>query len=150
MVLLLVLSRTSTACFTPNPKSLNSLQPLASLFPDPVLYFQQVTASFAKTPGVGVPPPSRSFGISNIQTLFSGPVYDLVNAPGPLGPHCPLFLATRHSPLSVPLCFHILTNCFSRKFLVLTTIQSARGGWGKTRVKVRTGLMADRLDRGDS
>jgi len=36
-------------------------------------------------------------------------------------------LATRHSPLPVPLCFHILTNCFSRKPFVFTTIRIARG-----------------------
>jgi hypothetical protein len=33
----------------------NSLQPLASLFPLPILCFQRLAASFAKTPGVGVP-----------------------------------------------------------------------------------------------
>jgi hypothetical protein len=34
-------------------------------------------------------------------------------------------LVTRHSPLSSPLCFHILTNCFSRNAFVFTTIRIA-------------------------
>ena len=38
-----------------NPRPVNLLQPLCSLFAAPVLCFQQLAASFSKTPGVGVP-----------------------------------------------------------------------------------------------
>src|ERR1700719_3052017 len=39
----------------PNSRPVNLLQPLVSLFPTPVLCFQQLAASFPKSPGVGVP-----------------------------------------------------------------------------------------------
>jgi len=39
----------------PNSRPVNLLQPLCSLFAAPVLCFQQLAASFSKTPGVGVP-----------------------------------------------------------------------------------------------
>jgi len=39
---------------TPNPRRFNHLQPLCPLFPTPILCFQQLAASFPKTPGVGV------------------------------------------------------------------------------------------------
>ncbi len=39
----------------PNPRPVNVLQPLCALFAAPVLSFQQLAASFSKTPGVGVP-----------------------------------------------------------------------------------------------
>jgi hypothetical protein len=51
----------------------------------------------------------------------------------PLGPVLPGFfpysLPTTHYPLPTffPLCFHILTNCFSRNSLVFTTIRIAPG-----------------------
>ena len=38
-----------------NPRPVNLLQPLCSLFTAPALSFQQLAASFCKTPGVGVP-----------------------------------------------------------------------------------------------
>ena len=40
-----------------------------------------------------------------------------------------LFLATRHSPLAtfLALCFHTLTNCFSHKPFIFTTIRIAPG-----------------------
>src|SRR6266446_9845554 len=38
-----------------NPRLFNRLQPLGSAFPTRVLCFQQLAASFPKTPGVGVP-----------------------------------------------------------------------------------------------
>src|SRR5712692_7291079 len=40
---------------SPKSRPLNLLQPLSPLFPAPVLCFQQLAASFPKTPGVGVP-----------------------------------------------------------------------------------------------
>src|SRR5258707_15390814 len=40
---------------SPNSRPVNLLQPLCSLFATPVLCFQQLAASFPKTPGVGVP-----------------------------------------------------------------------------------------------
>jgi hypothetical protein len=40
---------------TPNSRPVNRLQPLCSPFVAPVLCFQQLAASFPKTPGVGVP-----------------------------------------------------------------------------------------------
>ena len=46
------------------------LQPLCSRFPTPVVCFQQLTASFHKTPGWGWSSSHPLFGISNIQNLF--------------------------------------------------------------------------------
>ena len=40
---------------SPNSSLINRLEPLCFLFPTPVLCFQQLAASFLKTPGVGVP-----------------------------------------------------------------------------------------------
>ena len=48
------LSHLSRRC-SPNSCLINRLQPLYLLFPTPVLRFQQLAASFPKTPGVGVP-----------------------------------------------------------------------------------------------
>ena len=39
----------------PNSSLINRLEPLYFLFPAPILCFQQLAASFPKTPGVGVP-----------------------------------------------------------------------------------------------
>jgi hypothetical protein len=47
---------------TPNPRSVNLLQPLGALFATPVLCFQQLAASFHKIPGGGYPDPV--FGLS--------------------------------------------------------------------------------------
>ena len=59
MAELRVLSRTNlpypSRRFVPNPRPVNVLQPLCALFAAPVLSFQQLAASFCKTPGVGVP-----------------------------------------------------------------------------------------------
>ena len=41
---------------SPKSRPFNLLQPLSSLFAAPLLCFQQLAASFPKTPGVGVPP----------------------------------------------------------------------------------------------
>src|SRR6266478_4533498 len=53
-----VLSRTNLAYrsynSSLNPRPFNLLQPLCSLFAAPVLCFQQLAASFPKTPGVGL------------------------------------------------------------------------------------------------
>src|SRR5229473_2691671 len=59
VVELRVLSRTNLSYpsrhSSSNPRPVNLLQPLCSLFAAPVLCFQQLAASFSKTPGVGVP-----------------------------------------------------------------------------------------------
>jgi hypothetical protein len=58
VVSLCVLSRRNLSCpsrhSTPNSSLINRLEPLCFLFPTPVLCFQQLAASFPKTPGVGV------------------------------------------------------------------------------------------------
>src|SRR5712691_3366438 len=41
---------------SPNSRPFNLLQPLSPLSAAPLLCFQQLAASFPKTPGVGVPP----------------------------------------------------------------------------------------------
>jgi hypothetical protein len=56
---------------TPNCRCFNELQPLASLFAVPVLYFQRLAASFPKTPGVGGTLHNSPFGISKLRPLFS-------------------------------------------------------------------------------
>jgi hypothetical protein len=53
----------------PNPRPFNHLQPLSLCFPTPVLCFQQLAASFPKTPGWGVPFGARR--TSNLQSLTS-------------------------------------------------------------------------------
>ena len=62
MLWLRVLSRTNLAnrslYSSPKSRPFNLLQPLGSLFPTPALCFQQLAASFPKTPGVGVSPNS--------------------------------------------------------------------------------------------
>jgi len=59
VVWLRVLSRRNLAysshSSSPNPRPVNLLQPLGALFAAPVRCFQQLAASFPKTPGVGVP-----------------------------------------------------------------------------------------------
>src|ERR1700730_1440499 len=70
---------------------------LCALFRTPILCFQSLAHSFAKTPGVG--------------TLV------------PLNILCPS-AAIRFLRA---LCFHTLTNCFSGKSFRLTTIQIAQG-----------------------
>src|SRR5712664_2750294 len=59
VVELRVLSRTNLSYpsrhSSSNPRPVNLLQPLCSLFTAPALSFQQLAASFCKTPGVGVP-----------------------------------------------------------------------------------------------
>ena len=59
MVWLRVLSRRNLSYpsrrSSPNSCLINRLEPLYFLFPTPALCFQQLAASFPKTPGVGVP-----------------------------------------------------------------------------------------------
>jgi hypothetical protein len=75
------------------------LNSLAPLFATPVLYFQRLARSFAKTGGVGGLPLRRLSALwrYHLPVVFLG------------------------------LCFHILTNCFSRKRFIFTTIRIARG-----------------------
>ncbi len=98
-----VLSRTNLVHrFRPsslNPCAVNLLQPLDSLFPTPLLCFQQLAASFCKTPGLGVP-----FGLrptSNIQPLTHVFVRHMRHV-APLSPvpslDCAYFLSPRVYP----------------------------------------------------
>jgi hypothetical protein len=87
---------------------LRTLFSLCVLFRVATVCFQQLAASFAKTPGWGVPLPSSA---------FSAPARRVLG--GPLRYPLPIDF--------LPLCFHILTNCFSSKFFIFTTIRIARG-----------------------
>src|SRR6202048_530513 len=87
----------------------------------------------------GGTPGNRSFGISSLRTLFPAPVYNSVNAvvPRPLSIRSRLSLPTTHSPhhpLSLSLCFHHLTNPFSRNPFPFTSIQNP-GGVGGSRLE---------------
>ena len=71
-----------------------------ALFRARIVCFQQLAASFAKTPGWGV-----SLRVSALSASLRYPL-----------------------PIDfLPLCFHILTNCFSPKPCIFTTIRIARG-----------------------
>ena len=89
----------------PTPTSANSfvyrqLQPLCSLFPTPILYFQSLAASFPKTPGWGYLCDSSALSASRRYRLPS---------------------------FSFLLCFHTLTNPFSCNSFLFTSIQNPRG-----------------------
>src|SRR5258708_24370317 len=66
------------------------------------------------------------FGISNFQPLFSVPVCKTVT-PAVNPAFCPRLGASAAIDL-FPLCFHTLTNPFSRKPFLFTSIQNPRGG----------------------
>ena len=114
----------------PKLRFFNILQPLGSLFAAPVLCFQHLAASFPKTPGVGRASSRLSFGISNIQPLFSRHVCNLVTI----------------KPSLAALCFHNDTSCFPRNPFLFTTIQIARGCTPKpTRATKISGAPAFRI-----
>src|ERR1700730_833342 len=135
---------------SPNSRPLNLLQPLCPLFPTPILYFQQLAASFSKTPGVGYTRSNRFFEISKLRTFFRDPSCKLVNAIGtvvaqsrsadlsgaPRQWSSSSEVSTSHQSqvtshaFSPALCFHNLTNPLSRNPFILTTIQIARGCGG--------------------
>ena len=166
-----------------NPRPVNLLQPLWALFAAPVLCFQQLAASFCKTPGMGVPLrdgrcieaqkclfvsplfatltysvsrksfPCHSYANTreggatrpspNLEHLTSNlcfyrymrhvaplspvPSLDCAYLPSPRGgvPTTRFrFPCTCGKPNWLALCFHTLTNLFSRNSLMLTSIQS--------------------------
>ncbi len=161
-----------------NPRPVNLLQPLDSLFLTPILCFQQLAASFHKTPGVGVlfgfrptiqsltsafatvthslsrksfpchsyantreggatgPSPNLEHLTSNlcfyrymrhVAPLSPVPSLDCAYLPSPRGgvPTTRFrFPCTCGKPNWLALCFHTLTNLFSRNSLMLTSIQS--------------------------
>ncbi len=56
--------------YTLNPRRFNLLQPLCSLFSAAIFCFQQLAASFAKTPGVGVSPQNSSLKSGTYRLFF--------------------------------------------------------------------------------
>jgi hypothetical protein len=115
-------------------------QPLCPLSPTPILCFQQLRASFCKTPGWGggtaTPPLRSSFPrhMRHVAPLSPVPSVDCAYFPSPQGACVPLtrfrFLCGRARSNCLALCFHILTNCFSRNPFSFTTIRIAYGGGG--------------------
>src|SRR5882762_9672018 len=83
---------------------------LGALFDVRLVCFQYLADSFCKTPGGGVP-------LRHLRALRACPFYRRVSA---------LSFAAFLSPL----CFHGLTNCFSRKPFILITICVAPRVWG--------------------
>jgi len=113
----------------PNPFVSISLQPLCGRQKSQLLWNQANPASFIKPPGVGYPRKTAPLESATYRLFFPDLFMIWLTLRAHSAPTAHFFspLVTRHSPLSVPLCFHTLTNCFSRKSLVLTTIQIARG-----------------------
>ena len=93
------------------------LLPLCRSFRAPRLCFQQLTASFCKTPGIGVYPRNASCRINNFQTLSLRPVCNPVTPGG-------------HHVDFVVLCFHKDTNRSFRKSFIFTSMQIPRGVGG--------------------
>ncbi len=115
--------------YNPNSRLFNRLQPLGSAFPTPVLCFQQLAASFPKTPGVGVslqelapctegqkcPPVSPLFAtLTHSVSRKSFPCHSYANTRDRGVTPPPKFfspLATRQSPL--PLTTFRINTCKS-------------------------------------
>ena len=97
MVTFVMLARQTTL-----PRPLNQansfaptlLEPLRSLFAALSLYFQQLAASFAKTPGWGVP-------VQLVRRVLTPPLIDF---------HLPLFSQTYKPLFPQLLCLHIYTK----------------------------------------
>jgi hypothetical protein len=89
---------------TPNSSLINRLEPLCFLSPTPVLCFQQLAASFPKTPGVGVP--DEKFRVSDSPTCrrFRTPT--------------PLFLITSVQPQQ----FQAITHSFAQRRSAIPSI----------------------------
>jgi hypothetical protein len=84
----------------PNPRRFNSLQPLSLAFPTPVLCFQQLAASFRKTPGVGVPLREFARCTEAQKSLFVSPFLAIhTQTPGIVVSRL-LSNFSRHSPLA--------------------------------------------------
>ena len=90
---------------------------------------------FWQNRGVGIPSQKSSFGISGLQPLSSGPVCQQVTSSPDSRPGLPRVTA-HASPVtsSSALCFHILTNPFSRDSIVRRSIQNPRGVGSARRV----------------
>jgi hypothetical protein len=165
-----VLSRTNLANrsldSSPNSRPFNLLQPLGSLFPTPALCFQQLAASFCKTPGVGVPlRDGRCTGAQNCPSVSPLPAtltHSLSRKSFPCRsyantrdrgvtppPKSSSPLATRHSPL--PLTTFRINTCKSVSkqrtltiFRMNTYEKTGEGGYPRA---VQTGHIPDRIDR---
>ncbi len=132
-----------------NPRPVNLLQPLCSLFTAPVLCFQQLAASFPKTPGVGVPlrggcrteaqkcPPVSPLPATLTHSVSrkSFPCHSYANtrdrgATPPLKSFSPL--ATRHSPLALtPFRINTCKSVSKQRALTpfrINTYEKHRGG----------------------
>ena len=151
MIVSAVLPRQIISQYPPrqsNPFLIRQLQPLCPLFSSPAFCFQSFAASFSETPGVGVPPHIRASLRFRRHMRHVAPLYPVTSV------DCAYFLSPRgctYPPTGHPLrvsdsprlrqtqfaacppwralCFHILTNCFSRNLFLFTTIHIA-GGWG--------------------
>src|SRR5712664_273028 len=169
MIVSAMLSRQIISQYPPrqsNPFLIRQLQPLCPLFSSPAFCFQQLAASFSKTPGVGVPLrdgrcteaqkcPSVSplpATLTHSLSRKSFPCHSYANtrdrgvtAP----PKSSSPLATRHSPL--PLTPFRINTCKSvSKQRTLTTFRMntyEKQGEGGTHGGVRTGHIPDRIDR---
>jgi hypothetical protein len=93
-----------------NSRPVNLLQPLASLFPTPVLCFQQLAASFPKIPGV-VGYPKRIYGT---------PGWGVPRFPFQ-PPTCPLLTHPLSSSSGQTLCF-LSHPCNPSSFMRLRTL----------------------------
>jgi hypothetical protein len=110
---------------TPNSRPFNLLQTLCRSCKSQVLWNQANPNSFAKIPGVAYTPLKPASRISNLQTLAPPAVCKSVNDSRSE------VLRVSMPPCGIPfwfaLCFHNVTNCFSRNLFLFTTIRIARG-----------------------
>src|SRR5260370_13993704 len=97
MITFVMLARQITLSNPPNQANSFAptlLQSLGSLFAISVVYFQQLAASFCKTPGWGVP-------VQVVRRVVTPPLIDF---------HLPLFSQTYKPLFPQLLCFHIYTK----------------------------------------
>ena len=99
----------------------------ALFFHTPPFVFNSLRPLFRKHPGGGTST-NLPFGINNFQPLFSVPVCKTVT-PAVNPAFCPRLGASAAIDL-LPLCFHTLTNPFSHKPFLFTSIQNPRGCGG--------------------
>jgi hypothetical protein len=109
-----------------NPSFFYRLPPLARREKSQLLWNQANPASFSKMPGWGGHPECFYWipGGGGIHISF---FWHQQRSPRLFRDTSAVF--TSHQSRSFPLCFHILTNCLSRKPFIFTTIRIARG-WG--------------------
>jgi hypothetical protein len=110
---------------TPNSRPFNLLQTLCRSCKSQVLWNQANPNSFAKIPGVADTAPKPASRISNLQAPAPRAVCKSVNDSRSE------VLRVSVPPCGIPfwfaLCFHNVTNCFSRNLFLFTTIRIARG-----------------------